>query len=101
MLQNLIHDSKVKGLRYFFERRGFARASMTSLANSSLNRVEYKLGRQRLISNPDYTQIEPTTSCNLTCGMCGLQTGLERSEEERPATKTSGLINIGDAGSSL
>ncbi len=73
MFDRLVRESSVKGARYVLARRGFSRCSTRSLANAILNRAEEAAGRERLLSNPDYLQIEPTTSCNLSCTHCGLQ----------------------------
>jgi len=51
--------------------RGVTRSSPRSLLNSALNELERKMGRTRLLSNPDLLHLEPTTACNLDCIMCG------------------------------
>ena len=66
-------SSRLSRLRGAFRRGSIGRASTLSLANTALNRMEWSLGRTRLLSNPDTVMVEPTTACNLKCKMCGRQ----------------------------
>jgi len=41
-----------------------------SFANKTLNRLEIKSGRSRLLSRPVHIAVEPTLQCNSNCVMC-------------------------------
>lgn len=65
--------AKYKGIFMRYNIKTLFRRNIKTLFRRTLNYIEIKLKRSRLISKPLFVGIEPTLQCNSNCIMCNRQ----------------------------